>query len=173
MESIWSWIFYLAFLLFIITATYASIKGAPWFPTNKKNVKRFLELAEIKEEEKLYDLGCGDGRIIFASAKKGAFVEGIEVSLFMYLLTSFKKLFQKEKKNIKVSYKDMWEKNIKDADVVYFFLMPAIYSRLKEKLEKELKEGTKVIAYVWPIKGWEPVKISKKEGEPNIYLYKR
>jgi hypothetical protein len=49
--------------------------------------------------------------------------------------------------------------------------MPKIYPKLKEKLEKELKEGTKVITYVWPMKDWEPIKIDKNEGCPNLYLY--
>ena len=61
--------------------------------------------------------------------------------------------------------------DLSDADVVYFFLIPRVYPELKQKLEKELKPGTKVIAYVWPIEGWQASKIDRVAGQPNMYLY--
>ena len=60
-----------------------------------------------------------------------------------------------------------------EADVVYFFLMPDKMERLRTKFEKELKSGAKVVSYVWPIPGWETENVDKKEGFPDLFLYKR
>lgn len=166
-------VIFIVFFALLLSAAYANLRGAPWAPTNKKSVERFLHLAEIRPGQKMYDLGCGDGRLVFASAKSGAQAKGFELSLFMYLLANIFRLFQKDRTKIKISCQDLWHSNLNDADLVYFFLMPKTYPKIKKKLENELKIGAKVIAYVWPIDGWEPVKIDILNGHPNLYLYQR
>ena len=165
--------FYILVFLLLLSSAYANLRGAPWAPTNKKSIERFLRLAKIKSGQKMYDLGCGDGRLVFASARAGAQAKGFELSLFMCLLANIFRLFQKNRKKTKISCQDIWRANLNDADLIYFFLMPKIYPKLKQKFENELKPGTKVVSYVWPITGWEPVKIDVLKGHPNLYLYQR
>lgn len=165
-------IFLFIFILaLLITFAYASVSGAPWVPMNKKDEERFLALADIKPGQKVYDLGCGDGRAVAAAARAGANAEGFEISIFPFILASIRRLWQKNKMRIKISYRDIWSVDLNDADIVYFFLMPKVYPKLRMKLEKELKKGTRVIAYVWPIKEWEPVKADIIEGYSKFYLY--
>ncbi len=161
----------LIFLIFA-TAAYGGISGAPWYPTKKREVNRLLELAEIKKGERFYDLGCGDGRMVFAAAKKGAVVEGIEIALFPFFLAKIRRLFQKERENIKISYKNMWKVDLSDADVIYIFLLPESYERMRNKIEKEVKKGTRIIVSAWPMKKWIPIKEIKEKGRTSIYLYK-
>lgn len=165
----------LAFIIFIflLTFAYAGLNSAPWVPTKKKDVERFLKLAEIKPGQKMYDLGCGDGRLICAAAQAGAQAYGCELSLLPLILVYLRRLFQKEKSRIKISYQSIWQADLRDADIVYFYLLPKIYPKLKEKLEKELKKGAKVIVYVWPIKGWTPLKVDTLNHCPALYLYQR
>jgi len=165
--------FIIILFVFVATFAYAGYRGAPWAPTRKEDIARFLELAEIKGGEKVYDLGCGDGRLLFAAAEKGATVVGYEISLLPYLIAKVKQLLFPRKKQTKILFKDFWHVDLKDADLVYFFLMPKVYKKLKEKLEKELKPGARVIAYVWPIDGWEPQRISALKNVQKIYLYQR
>ncbi len=160
-------------LLLLITFVYAGIRAAPWVPTRGADVKRVLKLIDLKSVKKMYELGCGDGRIVCAFSEKGVNSTGFEISLFPYIIAKIRRLFIKNKKNCKILYRDFWGRDLSDADAIYFFLMPKPYSRLKSKLEKELKKGTKVLAYVWPIEGWEPLKVDKKKGFPNLYLYRR
>ena len=157
----------------LLTFAYAGWRGAPWVPTRKRDVERFLKLAEIKPGQKMYDLGCGDGRLVCAAAKAGAKTQGFELSLFPYVLANIRRLFQKDRARIKISFRDVWYSNLSDADVVYFFLMPKVYPKLKQKFEKELKSGAKIIAYVWPIDGWTPLKVDTLSQHPNLYLYQR
>jgi SAM-dependent methyltransferase len=162
-------LFSIIFLLFIGTFIYAGLRGAPWVPTKKKDVQRFLDLANIKPSDIVYDIGCGNGRMVIAAAAKGANAVGFEVSLFPYLLAIINKLIKKSKAKIK--YRDLWHVNLGEADLVYFFLMPERIKKLKSKFEQELKPGARVISYVWPIDGWEPIKIDECEGQPKLYLY--
>jgi len=148
---------------------YASFSAAPWVPMRKSDIKRFLELAEIKSAQKVYDLGCGDGRLVCAAAKSGADAEGFEISAFPYLLAQARKFFTKCV--FKIRFTDFWSINLGDADIVYFFLTPKILLKMKTKFEKELKKGTKVICYVWPIPGWNIVKTSQTENRPKMFLY--
>lgn len=164
-------LFILAIVALIIVASqmYAGFRGAPWVPTKNGDVERFLHLAELKPGAVVYDLGCGDGRIVRAAANVGAQATGFEVSILPYLMALVRLIGSPAR----VRFRDFWRVNLSDADVIYFFLMPAIVEKMKVKLERELKPGAKVIAYVWPIDGWEPVLVDTKTGSPKMYVYKR
>jgi len=160
-------------ILFIIVLTffYSVIRAIGWVQTRGQDIERFLKNTNIKTGDKMYDLGCGDGRLVFAAAKAGAKATGFEVSLLPYLIAKIGYLWQPSKKNIKIKFKDFWWHNLQDADVVYFFLIPMIYKKLKNKLEKELKPGTRVIAYVWPIEGWTADIVDKPDKQNAMYVY--
>jgi SAM-dependent methyltransferase len=164
--------FLLIFILAVaITTIYSLVRGIGWVPTWQKDIDRFLRMAQIKPGQVMYDLGCGDGRLVIAAAKAGAKAIGLEVSVLPFIGALSRKILARSKAQIK--FRDFWLVDLRDADVVYFFLIPRIYKQLKEKLEKELKPGARVIAYVWPIEGWQPVEIDKPEGRPAMYLYIR
>lgn len=155
----------------LLTAVYSLVRGIGWVPTWQKDLDRFLNLADIKPGQKVYDLGCGDGRLVIAAAQHGAQAIGIEISILPFGAALFRKLWSRSKAQIK--FGDFWRVDLNQADVVYFFLIPRIYSELKQKLEQELKPGSKVIAYVWPIPGWSANKVDKQPGQPDMYLYIR
>lgn len=162
--------YWLIFILFIFLGSfaYAGILAAPWFPTWSRDIERFLKLAEIKPGQKFYDLGCGDGKLVFAAAGAGAEAVGFEIALLPYLMALSRSFYVK---NSKILFKDFWKQNLSDADIVYIFLTPKINPKAKLKLEQELKPSTKVIAYTWPIDGWVPVKTNVATGQPTMYLY--
>ena len=155
----------------VLSLTFILAKDAPWFPTRKNDVIRFLKLVDIKQGQKMYDLGCGDGRLVCAAANAGANAQGIELSLLPFILASIRKVFSKNKSRIKFLYKNIWATNISDADVVYVWLMPAANPKLKQKFESELRKGAKVVSYVWPIEGWQPVKVDEIRNRCKLYLY--
>jgi hypothetical protein len=63
--------------------------------------------------------------------------------------------------------------DLKEADAVFVFLMPRIMPKLREKMERELKPGARVVCYSWPIPGWQPRAVDDAPGRPKIYLYER
>jgi len=162
------WILALILFIFLGSFAYAGVLAAPWFPTWSRDIERFLKLAEIKAGQKFYDLGCGDGKLVFAAAGAGAEAIGFEISLLPYLLARSRSFYVI---NSKVKFKNFWKEGLSDADIVYLFLTPKVNPRVKEKLEHELKMGAKVIAYTWPIEGWQPTKIDTTPGQLPMYLY--
>jgi SAM-dependent methyltransferase len=165
-------IFFIIFLV-LFTFAYAALSAAPFVPTWGSDVKRIIKAAAIKPGQKFYDLGSGDGRLLFAAYKAGALSTGFEISLLPYFLSSFRRLFVENKKNYEIKYKSFWQSDLSGADIVYIFLFPEANSKLRPKFEQELKKGAKVIAYTWPIIGWIPIEINKQERQPTIYIYER
>jgi SAM-dependent methyltransferase len=163
--------FLILIFVILLTAVYSLVRGIGWVPTWQKDIKRFLDLAEVKPGQVVYDLGCGDGRLVIAAAKLQAKAIGLEISILPFVAGFLRKIFTRSKAQIK--FRDFWRVDLSGADVVYFFLIPRIYPELKQKLEKELKPGTRVIAYVWPIEGWQATKVDKAVGQPDMYLYIR
>ena len=159
-------------IIILIPTAYASFFGAPWVPTRKREVDRFLKLAEIKPGDLVYDLGSGDGRLVIAAAEKcQAKAIGLEISPFPYFLSKLK-IFLRKTKNCQIKYKNLFKENLSPADVVFIFLLPRPYARLKKKLEQELKPGAKVITECWPIQGWQFLKRDKPDDQSmTLYLY--
>jgi hypothetical protein len=164
---------YIIIFIFALTFLYASWRAAPWLPMFARDVQRAAELAAFKPGEKFFDLGAGDGRILLAASALGAQAEGFEISLLPYLIAKFKIIFSREKNRPKIFFRDFWKINLGEADVVFVFLLPRIMEKLKTKMEKELKPGTRIICYTWPMPGWTAAKISEAEGGAKIYLYLR
>lgn len=156
----------------LFTFAYAGLQGAPFVPTRKKDVLRFLRMADIKSGQQMYDLGCGDGRLVCAAANAGANAQGLEISLFPFILAHIRRISSKHRAKVKIAYKNVWNTNLNDADLIYVWLMPEVMPKLKTKFEKELRQGTKVVTYVWPIDGWTPILKDEVKGYPNLFLYK-
>ena len=164
-------LFFLLLFLIVFTAFWGAFSAAPYVPTWKKDVRRMMDLAKVKPRERIYDLGCGDGRIVFEAAKKGAEAIGIEVFILPYLYARIKSYF---KPRTKILFGDMFNLDVSDADVVFIFLMSKSYQRIATKLEKELKPGSRVVSSCWPVGGWED-KLQRIDKPDNktlpLYLY--
>jgi protein-L-isoaspartate O-methyltransferase len=145
--------------------------GAIWSPTPMKTVRMMLQMAWVKPGEKVYDLGSGDGRIAIAAAREfGATSVGVEVNPLLALLAKLKVAAAGLRGAVKIVCGDLYNHSFRDADVVAVYLSPQGNRRLREKLERELKDGARVVSHRWPFRGWEPVKVDE---ERKIYLYTR
>jgi len=160
--------------LVLITAAITSASLAPWVPARKKDLARICRLADMKPGEIFYDLGAGDGRVAFYVARYSAgTVIGIELSLLFYLTCLVKKLLSGAK-NLNFKFKDVYNENLSDADAIFIFPASrrAFKEKLLEKLKRELKPGTRIITYVFPVEAWRAVKIDKPDKKDiAIYLY--
>lgn len=115
-----------------------------------------IEFAEITGSDKVYDLGSGDGRLVFDSAEKAKEAVGYEVSLPIYLFSKLKQLFFRKKG--KIRNKSFFRANLGDADVIFCYLLGKTMGKLQKKFEKELKKGTRIISHGFQIPGWKAVK---------------
>lgn len=161
-------------LLFLILATfaYASLRGAPWVPAHSSDLQRCLALANIAPGEHVVDLGCGDGRFVAAAARVGARATGYEISLLPYCLALIRSWNTPSSRRPRIVYADFWRVDLSTVDVVFMFLMPATLTKLAPKLRQELRPGSRVITYVWPIPGWSPDRVdSSQANAPKLFHY--
>lgn len=150
-------------------------KLAPYVSSPQTIVDRMLKVADLKRGETLYDLGSGDGRIVFSAARDfGARAVGVEISepLVRRAREQAESLGLKEK--VEIIQGDMMEVDLSSAQVVALYLLTEANSQLKPKLAKELKPGSRVVSLDFKIPGWKPSKVEKIEAHRHpytIYLY--
>lgn len=148
---------------------------APFVTSPVPVVDRMLEVAGLKNSETVYDLGCGDGRILFSAAKNfGAKAVGVEISEKLVKEARDRAESMGLQEQVKVIQGDMLQVDLRNADVVALYLMTEANDQLRPKLERELKPGARVVSLEFKIQGWKPVKVDKIETHHHpymIYLY--
>lgn len=138
-----------------------------FFPSSKAMIKTVIEFANIKDGDVLFDLGSGDGRILAEAAKFKIRVVGIEKNRILNWIAR-KRL--KKFENVEIIERDIFEQNLSDATIIVAYLSRELTYELQEKIEKEVKKGTKIIIIDHIFRGWKPVKI-KKVGITPLRLY--
>ncbi len=157
-------------LLLLLSLVTPFFTGAIWSPTPMKTVRRMLQMAWVRPGEKVYDLGSGDGRIAIAAAREfGATSVGIEINPFLASLAKLKVAAAGLGGAVKIVWGNLYNYSFRDADVVAVYLSSRGNERLKKKLERELKDGARVVSHRWHFEGWEPV---KADEERKVYLYR-
>lgn len=150
-------------------------KLAPYVSSPQPLVARMLELAGLKRGETVYDLGCGDGRILIAAARDfGAKAVGVELSSVLARRSREQAEALGLANLISVIEGDLLTVDLKDADVVSLYLMTEANNQLRPKLERELKPGARVVSLEFEIRGWKPVKVAKLNAHRHdykIFLY--
>ena len=141
-----------------------------YVPTPHDIVEKMLEMANVQKDDVIYDLGCGDGRIVVQAAKKrGCRGVGYEI---------VPELAQQARDNAKqngverlvtIKEEDLFQADLSEATVLPMYLLPQMLAELKPKLAK-LKPGTRIISHDYQFKDVEPdevVTLVSKETEPS------
>ncbi len=151
-------------------------KLAPSVGSPENAVEKMLQAARLKPGETLYDLGCGDGRILVQAAKKYKVnAVGIEISRPLAELAAQNVRKKGLENQIKIIHGDFMKTDLSAANVVTLYLAPAANDTLRPNLERELKAKTRVVSYDYPIEGWVPMSTWETSGHlgdvHTIYLY--
>lgn len=146
------------FYLWWITHT----KDAPWVPMDADVAARVVKIAEVGPEDVFYDLGSGDGRLVIAAAMQGAKAYGVEIDFLRVLYSRFWIWLLRLGRSARILHKDIFKADISQASVICTYLIPKTHQRLKQKLVKELKKGTKIIAVAFEYEGWKPVRVDPR-----------
>ncbi|MGI6558195.1 MAG: class I SAM-dependent methyltransferase [Limnochordia bacterium] len=140
--------------------------GGAWSPTKAAVMHSMLELARLQPGETLWDLGAGDGRFLVAALERGAKVVGVEIDPIRWFICRLR--CRRFKDRAQVIRGNMFHLSLEGADVVTFYLSQAAADRLRDKLERELKDGARVVSNRRPIPGWRPSRIDAKN---QVYVY--
>jgi len=150
---------------------YAGIRAAPYFSTRRKDKSRCLDAAGIKAGDKVYDLGCGNGWFVCQAAARGACAIGFELSLSAYAVALVRSWSVKGPGTVRIKFGDFWHADISDADVVFAYLTPRVMDKLRLKLERECRPGTRAVSYVFDIPGWQAKETVNNPGGFSLNIY--
>ncbi|MGC9972141.1 MAG: methyltransferase domain-containing protein [Bryobacteraceae bacterium] len=131
----------------------------PYVPTRPELVEQMLKLADVKKTDTVYDLGCGDGRIVIMAAEKfGA--RGVGVDLNPERVKEANENARKAgvADRVKFIEGNLFDADIHAATVVTLYLLPDVNLKLRPKLLKDLKPGTRVVSHAFDMGDWKPEK---------------
>jgi len=148
---------------------------APFVASPQPIVDRMLDVAGVKPGETVYDLGCGDGRILITAAKRFN-AKGVGVELSEKLVSSTNETIKRMnlEDQVKIIHGHLLEVNLQPADVVTIYLETNSNDLLRPNLEKYLKPGARVVSHDFQVRGWKPTKVEKVNSHNRnhtIYLY--
>ncbi|MBI2315561.1 MAG: class I SAM-dependent methyltransferase [Betaproteobacteria bacterium] len=134
-----------------------------------------LKLAKVRRADVVYDLGCGDGRIVIAAARdRGA--RGVCVDIDPQRIAEARENARRAgvADRIRFLTQDLFQTDIREATVVMLFLWPKVNLDLRPKLLRELKPGARVVSHMHDMGTWQPqqtVRIAATDRERTIYLW--
>lgn len=170
--------FVLPLLLSLATAAFAQNSkpsrqpDVPYVPTTEPAVEEMLKLARVSKNDVVYDLGCGDGRIVIAAAKTyGARGVGIDINPERIAEANANAKKAGVTHLVKFVEQDLFEADFREASVVTLFLLTEVNLRLKPKLLEQLKPGTRVVSNTFEMGDWKPDQEARLNGEDSEYSY--
>jgi hypothetical protein len=151
---------------------------SPYVSTPQRVVEKMLELAEVTDEDTVYDLGSGDGRIVITAAQKfGARAVGVEIRGELAEQSSKEIARLGLEKSARIIHDDMFEVNPGRATVVTLYQLTVVNKRLRGHLEKYLRPGTRIVSVDFQVPSWTPTKVvtvkSENGNDYTLFLYVR
>ena len=144
---------------------------APFWATPDAVVARMLDLAGVTPADRLIDLGCGDGRICIAAARRGARALGIDIDAERIAEARAAASAAGVERLVDFRQEDLFETRLEAATVVALYTLPLVHNLLGRRLRTELAPGSRVVAHAWTIEGWAPDHIETLADRRILYLW--
>lgn len=159
----------MGWIWFVATAVIASFGlgafwGAPWVPAFRADLDELFDLASVKKGTRFVDLGCGDGKVLLAAARRGARVVGFEINPLLWLIAKLRLL--PYGKHAKVYLRSYWTVDIGQFDVVYMYLIHHYMEKMRRQLSRQLAKDSVVISYMFAFEAVEP-----RQTTRNSFVY--
>lgn len=162
-------------LFTMVTICAVQAQGAPgldvpYVPTGTDVVDAMLKMANVKKGDVLYDLGCGDGRIVVTAAKKyGATGMGFDLDPIRIAEANANALKEGVTDKVKFVNANLFDTDLSKATVITLYLLPSVNMKLRPKI-LELKPGTRIVSHAFDMGDWEPEKTETINGS-TIYFW--
>ena len=149
-------------------------KDVPYVPTPQNVVDEMLKLANVTKGDVVYDLGCGDGRLVVTAVKNFGAKRGVGVDIDPARIAESNQNAKAAgvTDSVKFVVQDLFQTDFSEATVVTLYLLPEVNLKLRPKLLSELKPGTRVVSHAFSMGDWEPEKkVTVEPGGQTIYLW--
>lgn len=143
----------------------------PYVPTPQDVVERMLQMAKVGKNDVLFDLGCGDGRIVITAAKQHG-ARGTGIDLDPERIGEARRNAQQAGVGSRVNFKvaDLFDTDVSAASVVTLYLLPNVNTRLRPRLWQQLKVGSRVVSHAFDMgPEWPPEKTDQVDGRSIYY----
>jgi len=139
----------------------------PYVPTANEVVEQMLKMAKVSENDIVYDLGSGDGRIPITAVKKYNVQKATGVEINPDLIRESRDNAKQAGVSDRVNFlqQDLFKTDLRDATVVTLYLLPEINLKLRPKLLQELKPGTRIVSHAFDMGEWKPDKVERVRGK--------
>lgn len=161
----------LSLLISVAVSGLACGQDVVYVPTQQAVVDAMLKLADVKKSDIVYDLGCGDGRMVITAAKTyGTKGKGIDID--PQRIKEAKENAQNSGVTDKVEFvlANLFEADVREASVVTLYLLESLNLKLRPKLLEQLKPGSRVVSNTFSMGDWVPDKTESVDGY-TIYLW--
>ncbi len=156
----------IAFLVYFFFGSFAF--GAGYEPTSGRVADEMIRLADPRPSELVVDIGAGTGALALRVARRrGARVRAVEIDPVRALILSARRRTRSERERVRVTRGNLFQEDLRSADVVFAFLWPSAMARLRSKLERELRPGARIVSHCHPVPGWVPYAMSG-----SVYAYR-
>lgn len=152
----------LGFFLFVLDL----FLELPYVATNRKKIETIMTFARIKKGQTVVDLGSGDGRLLVAAAKKGAFAIGYEINPLLILVSNIHAKIKGLGDMVKIKNVSFWNADLKTADVIFVYAFIKKMPKFEEYIWKNAKKGTRVVVNTNPFPNKKP-----SESDNGVFLY--
>lgn len=144
----------------------------PYIPTSLGTAKAMLEIAGVGPKDVVYDLGCGDARLLILAVElfKAKKAVGYEIRKEVYKTALKKVEARKLREKVTMVNGDLFNADLSEATVITLYLTYGANKRLKPKLEKEVRPGTRIVSHDFEMPGWRSTRKERHQGD-TIYLY--
>ena len=157
------------FALILLWVLIPAMYGLPLVSTKPERIRKALQLANLQPGETLYDLGAGDGRVLFIAARDfGARAVGIEVGPIQCALIWLRVTARGFGNQIQIRWADFYKADLRGADVVFIYATSKEIVKLTPHLEKQMKAGTRLVSISADFPQWEPSAMDQHE---LIFVY--
>jgi SAM-dependent methyltransferase len=142
----------------------------PYEPTSPEIVQAMLRLGRVRPDDVVYDLGCGDGRIVVEAARLGARGVGVDLDPERIREARANARAAGVEGRVELRLGDLFETDVRPATVVMLYLWPEVNLRLRPKLLAELRPGTRVVSHTHDMGDWRPQETTVVSGH-RLYLW--
>ena len=171
MNTLKNWL--VVFFLATCVSAYAQQPNldVPYVPTKQEVVEEMLKQANVQPGDVVYDLGCGDGRIIITAAQKfGATGVGVDLNPERIKEANANAKAAGVTDKVRFVEGDLFEFDFSEANVVTMYLLPSVNLKLRPKLLSELKPGSRVVSHDFDMGDWKAEKVVEV-GNDTVYLW--
>jgi ribosomal protein L11 methylase PrmA len=142
----------------------------PFVPTPEPVVEKMLDLAKVGPNDVVYDLGSGDGRIVILAAQRGARAVGVDLD--PQRVREARANAQRANVGDRAEFRqgNLFDVNLAPATVVTLYLLPGVNLKLKPKLLKELRPGTRIVSHSFDMGDWKPARSVEVDGR-KVHLW--